>query len=81
MSDRNKPHNGRDVAGAHRVRAEDVDDLMSDPQGANYLRDDVRHGGAVADTGPAAGTRGERIEELVRTNQDDVSRVAKRRNG
>jgi hypothetical protein len=78
MSERNKPHNGRDVDGKHRVRAEDVDDLMSDPKGPEYLRDDVRLGGAVADIGPDAGRHGERIEELVRENQEDVERVAKR---
>src|SRR5947209_5754556 len=71
MSERHKPHNGRDVDGSHRVRAADVDDVMSDPEGANFIRDDVRHGGAVADTGPDAGRLGERIEELVHENKED----------
>ena len=76
MSERNKPHNGRGVDGSHRVRAEDVDDLMTDPKGADYLRDDVRHGGAVADTGATAGALGERIEKLVEENRENVNRLS-----
>ena len=78
MSDRHKPHNGRDVDGQHRVRAEDVDELMVDPKGSEFLRDDVRLGGAVADIGPDAGRHGERIEKLVQENRDDVKRVSGR---
>ena len=52
MSDRQQPHNGRDTAGNHKVKRADVDDLREDPQGEDYVRDDVRLGGAIADTGP-----------------------------
>ena len=75
MSERNKPHNGRDVHGHFKVRAADVDDLVADPEGPDYLRDDVRLGGAVADTGPAAGLRARHITELVEENRDDISRM------
>ena len=79
MSERNRPHNGRDVYGRLRVRKADVDDLVTEPQGADYLRDDIRLGGAVEDTGPAAGLRGARITELVQENREDVKRATKRR--
>ena len=75
MSERKHPHNGRSLDGSHRVRAADVDDLMMDREGADHLRDNVRLGGAVADTGPAAGTHGERIERLVKSNAEDVGKV------
>ena len=78
MSERNKPHNGRDVHGHFKVRTADVDDLVADPEGPNYLRDDVRLGGAVADTGPDAGMRAKHITELVEENRDDVTRTTKR---
>ncbi len=74
MSERNKPHNGRSTHGARRVRATDVEDLVTDPDGADHLRDDVRLGGAVADTGPHAGQHGGHIADLVRENHDDVTR-------
>ena len=74
MSDRNKPHNGRDVVGHLRVRKADVDDLVTDPEGLEYLRDDIRLGGAVEDTGPAAGLRGAHINDLVKENREDVKR-------
>ena len=45
------------------------------PEGPDYLRDDVRLGGAVADTGPAAGLRARHITELVEENRDDISRM------
>lgn len=79
MSERNKPHNGRDVDGSHRVRAADVEDLVTDPNGNDYLRDNVRHGGAVVDTGPDAGRAGERIEALVKENRENVKRLADNR--
>jgi len=79
MSERNRPHNGRDVDGRLRVRKADVDDLVTEPEGADYLRDDIRLGGAVEDTGPAAGLRGARITELVQENREDVKRATKRR--
>ena len=52
MSERNKPHNGRDVDGHFKVRKADVDDLVTDPEGSDFLRDDVRLGGAVEATDP-----------------------------
>ena len=78
MSERQKPHNGRGVDGSHRVRAADVEELAQDPNGADYLRDDVRLGGAVADIGPTAGQHGERIEQLVKENETDVKRTTGR---
>jgi hypothetical protein len=65
MSERKKPHNGRDKSGHFKVRQTDVDDLLEDPSGADYLRDDVRLGGAVEDTGLGAARRAERIEKLI----------------
>ncbi|MEO8619975.1 MAG: hypothetical protein ABI625_02845 [bacterium] len=77
MSERNKPHNGRDVVGHFKVRTADVEDLVTDPLGEDYLRDDVRLGGAVADTGPAAGLRGAHISELVQENRENTKRATK----
>ena len=65
MSERKKPHNGRDLSGHFRVKQADVEDLRTDPDGEDFIGDDVRLGGAVADTGPHAGERGARIEKLV----------------
>jgi hypothetical protein len=79
MSERRKTHNGRDTSGNFRVKQEDVEDLRTEPDGPNVIRDDVRLGGAVEDTGPTAGLRGEHIGELVDSNRDDVSRVTGRR--
>jgi hypothetical protein len=72
MSHRNKPHNGRDRSGHFRVRQVDVDDLQTDPNGADFVRDDVRLGGAVADTGPLAGQRGVRIRKLIEENRENT---------
>jgi hypothetical protein len=72
MSHRNKPHNGRDRSGHFRVRQVDVDDLQTDPKGADFVRDDVRLGGAVADTGPLAGQRGVRIRKLIEENRENT---------
>ena len=74
MSDRNKPHNGRDGAGQFKVKREDVDDLQTEPNGEDIVRDDVRLGGAVEDIGPLAGQRGARIGELVEENREETSR-------
>jgi hypothetical protein len=76
MSDRQQPHNGRDTSGHFKVKREDVDDLREDPRGEEYVRDDVRLGGAIADTGPGAGQRGARISELADENEDDVNRAS-----
>lgn len=65
MSERHKPHNGRDLSGQHKVRRVDLDDLQTDPEGEDYLKDDVRLGGAVADVGVDAGKHGARIERLI----------------
>jgi hypothetical protein len=75
MSERHKPHNGRDLDGHFKVRQADVDDLQTDPQGADYLRDDVRLGGAVADTGPQAGQHGAHVADLIAENREMVERV------
>jgi hypothetical protein len=86
MSDRHKPHNGRDLDGQYKVKRADVEDLRTDPRGAEYIEDDVRLGGAVEDTGADAGRRAERIADLVNTNRENVNRVTghkqqHRRNG
>ena len=77
MSDRQKPHNGRDLDGQFKVKRADVDDTLEDPQGEDIVRDDVRLGGAVEDTGPAAGRSGERITELVEDNREQVERSSR----
>ena len=78
MSDRHKPHNGRDLDGQHKVKQADVEDLRADPKGADYMQDNVRLGGAVEDTGVDAGRRAERIADLVNTNRENVDRVTGR---
>ena len=75
MSERKKPHNGRDTSGHFKVKQGDVDDIRSDPEGTDVIRDDVRLGGAVEDIGPDAGRRGERIGDLVESNRDNVSKL------
>ena len=77
MSERHNKHNGRDLDGARKVRAEDVEELVTDPDGVEHLRDDVRLGGAVADIGLEGARRGKEIERLVSDNRDDVERVTK----
>jgi hypothetical protein len=76
MSDRQKPHNGRDTSGQFKVKQADVEDLRTDPNGEEYVRDDVRLGGAVEDTGAGAGERGVRIGDLVEENEADVERAS-----
>jgi len=77
MTERHKPHNGRDRSGHFRVKREDVEALETDPRGEDYLRDDVRLGGAVEDIGPHSGEHGERIGRLVRENREIVERLAR----
>ena len=72
MTDRHKTHNGRDVDGRFRVKQADVEEVLEDPVGPEIVRDDVRLGGAVSDTGPQAGQRGEEIEQLIRDNRESV---------
>ena len=40
MSDRSKPHNGRSLDGHFKLKQADVDDLQTDPEGAEFIRDD-----------------------------------------
>jgi len=75
MSERNKTHNGRDTAGNFKVKQGDVDDIRTDPEGTHVIRDDVRLGGAIEDTGPDAGRRGEHIGDLIDSNRKDVSKL------
>jgi len=76
MSDRQQPHNGRDTSGQFKVKQADVEDLRTDPEGEDFVRDDVRLGGAVEDTGAGAGERGARIGELVEENRENVDRAS-----
>lgn len=78
MSQRKQTHNGRDTDGNYRVKQADVDDKQTDPDGVEHLQDDVRLGGAVADTGPDAGGRGVRIGDLAEANREDVDRLVGR---
>lgn len=75
MSERNKTHNGRDTSGNFKVKQADVDDLRTEPDGEDIIRDDVRLGGAIADTGATAGQHGERIGDLVESNREDVAKL------
>ena len=75
MSERRRTHNGRDTSGNFRVKQADVEDVRTDPAGVDVIRDDVRVGGAVADTGPSAGERGEHIGALVDDTRDNVARA------
>ncbi len=74
MSERRKPHNGRDLSGKFKVKQADVDDLCSQPHGEDFVRDDVRLGGAIEDTGPQAGQRGVRIEKLIEEDRAKTPR-------
>ena len=75
MSERNKPHNGRDQSGHFKVKQADVEELRTDPAGEDYVRDDVRLGGAVEDIGPGAGLHGKHISDLVDKNREDVEKI------
>ena len=78
MSERRKTHNGRDVDGHFKVKQTDVEDTLADPAGEEFIRDDVRLGGAVADTGPQAGASGERVEHLIDENRYEVDHLVGR---
>lgn len=78
MSERRKTHNGRDVDGHFKVKQADVEDKLEDPAGADHLRDDVRLGGAVADTGPQAGASGEEVSRLIDENRYEVDHLVGR---
>jgi hypothetical protein len=78
MSERHRAHNGRTVHGQYKVRQADLDDLQADPNGTDYIRDDVRLGGAVADIGAHAGESAAHIADLIRDNREDVDRLVGR---
>jgi hypothetical protein len=78
MSERRKTHNGRDVDGHFKVKQADVEDTLQDPAGPDFIRDDVRLGGAVADTGPQAGASGEKVERLIDQNRYEVDHLVGR---
>ena len=78
MSERHKPHNGRDSIGQFRVKQVDLDDVQADPAGADIVRDDVRAGGAIADTGALAGERAAEIGERIKDNRENVRKIADR---
>jgi hypothetical protein len=75
VSERKKTHNGRDTDGNFRVRQADVEDLLEDPQGVDFVRDDVRLGGAIADNGPNAAEPARHVGELISDNQYDVNKA------
>ena len=76
MSERHKPHNGRDRSGHYRVKHEDVEDLRTEPEGEDFIKDDVRLGGAVADIGVEGAERAKRIADLVAQNRDEVDKAS-----
>ena len=78
MSERKKTHNGRDRSGHFKVKQADVEDLRADPRGEDFVKDDIRLGGAVEDIGPDAGRRGKHIDELVQSNRENVGRLTGR---
>ena len=74
MSDRHKPHNGRDRSGHFKVRQDDVDEKLADPNGEDYIRDEVRLGGAVEDVGSLAGRRAAELQATIDKNRECVER-------
>ena len=76
MSERHKPHNGRDRSGHYKVRQVDVEELRTEPEGEEFIRDDVRLGGAVADTGAEGAERAKRIADLVQENRENVGKIS-----
>jgi hypothetical protein len=75
MSERHKPHNGRDRSGHFKVKQADVEELRTDPDGEAHVRDDVRLGGAIEDVGLEGAARARRIEELIDENRASVERT------
>lgn len=80
MSERHKPHNGRDRTGNFRVKQVDLDDVQADPAGADIVRDDIRVGGAIADTGALAGQRAAELGDAIAEDRENVKKFAKRDN-
>lgn len=78
MSDHRKTHNGRDTDGRFRVRQVDLEEVLEDPNGLDIVRDDVRLGGAVEDTGIDAAKPAIEIGERIAENREDVDRVTGR---
>lgn len=81
MSERHKPHNGRDRSGHFKVRQVDTEELLADPAGVDHLRDDVRLGGAVEDIGVRAIEPAQQITRLVEENRENVERLVGPRPG
>ena len=78
MTDRQKPHAGRDRSGHRKVRIVDVDDLLTEgPEAPEYLRDDIRLGGAVVDSGAGAGRSAAAIGDMIESNRRDVARATR----
>jgi len=69
MSERHKPHNGRDLSGHFKVKQVDLEELSLDPEADRIIRDDVRLGGAVEDVGMNAAEPAKHISELVQENR------------
>lgn len=75
MSERHKPHNGRDRSGHFKVKQADVEELRTDPDGEKFVRDDVRLGGAIEDVGLGGAERAREIAKLIEQNRADVERA------
>jgi hypothetical protein len=60
------------------VKQVDLDDVRTDPEGEDFIRDDVRQGGAVADIGALAGERAAEIGRRIEENREDVERAVNR---
>ena len=78
MSERQKPHNGRDLDGHFKVKQADVEDLLADPNGAAHVEDDVRLGGAVEDVGANAAARAREIGQQIEENRYQVDHLVGR---
>lgn len=75
MSERHKPHNGRDRSGHFKVKQADVEELRAHPEGDDFIRDDVRLGGAVEDVGLGGVERARQISKLIEQNRADVDQA------